>query len=247
MRRRNANIGIYDPPEPSVKVLPDSAKQLYDGAFEQAMTVYRDKGIAESTAWRRTRMAWREGSQRTWEACSGGTCVPWPAAQKLPKPKSDLVGLGVLVEYGYIGKDGVLRVWATDPDQPPILWWDAGSKMLYAFPGTPYPACMLDRQYNTSGSTEQLYETWTKRKPVCGVTDMQIPAVKIHCVGAADTVSYRSDKWNERIDDPRAYGAQEYIHKHWHDVWTWMDNEKNPRAIMIEGGELDVHAKGIIH
>jgi len=239
-------MGIYDPPEPNVNVLPDDAKVVWNATHGDAMTKYGDSGIAETTAWRKVRLSWKETSEGSWQKCSGGSCTPWPAPMKLPLPQKDLVGLGVLVEYGYIGRDGVLRVWGTNSDTPPILWWDDGSKSLYAFPGTPYPPCMLVNPQRDSHAAA-IYETWTKRKPSCGLTELKIPTPIIKCVGAADTVSYRSDKWKQKHDDTRVVGAQEYIHKHWHEVWTWMDNENKPTAIMITGGELDLHAKGIIH
>lgn len=245
-RMSNPGMGIYDPPEPSTSVLPPDAKQVWDAAYEQAMKSYGDAGIAESTAWRKVKLSWKPTAANQWEQCTGGMCRPWPAPQKLPAPASDLIGLGVLVEYGYIDRKGTLIVWGMDQQMPPILWWDDKRKALYAFPGTPYPPCMLLNPQRDSNAAK-LYETWTKRKPECGLTELTIPLPKMTCVGASDTVSYRSDKWKAKHDDPRVVGAQEYIHKHWHEVWTWIDNVKNPKAIMIQGGELDMHAKGIIH
>jgi len=243
-RSRRPNLGIYDPPEPSTGVLSPEAKAQWDRSFEQAMEIYGDRGIAETAAWRRVRMSFRPGANRSWEQCSGGQCKPWPRPQMLPVPNSDLVGLGVLIEYGFIDRNGDLQLRAPDLDFPPILYWDDARKMLYAFPGTPYPACMLKPPKQSNGA--EIYKKWTKRDADC-ISQIQIPIVRMQCMGPSDTISYRSDKWKPKMDDPRVHGAQEYIHKNWHDVWLWQDDPADPSAIMIEGGALDVHAKGIIH
>lgn len=248
--RRMPNLGIHDPPEPSPDVLSGEAREEWDRAYEQAHRAYRDAGIAESSAWRVVRMGYEETSDRMWNACANGQCVPWPKPAMLPAPKTDLVGLGVLIEYGYVDREGNLHIKQPDRQMPPILWWDDVQKLLYAFPGTPYPGCMLEKNPGTlQGDVPgaQVYKRWTKRNPQC-VDSLKIPILKMKCVGVGDTVSYRSDKWKkERSDDPRVPGYQEYIHKHWHGVWVWQDRETDPRAIIIQGGALDLHPKGLIH
>ena len=247
--RRTPNLGIHDPPEPSPDTLSGEARAEWDRAYQQAHQKYNDAGIASSTAWRTVRMGWEESSDRMWQACDNGMCVPWPRPQMLPQPATDLVGLGVLIEYGYVDRDGDLRINQPDREHPPILWWDDVRKMLYAFPGSPYPGCMLEstsllNPQETEGA--EVYKKWTKRNPQC--TDrIMIPIVQMRCVGVADTVSYRSDKWKKKSDDPRVIGSQEYIHKHWRDVWVWQDRVNDPRAIIIQGGALDLHPKGLIH
>lgn len=244
-QRRRPNLGIYDPPEPNVRVLPETAREQWDAAYQQALEIYGDKGVAETTAWRNVRMNWRPGAGRLWEACANGRCVPWPRSMMLPQPQTDLVGLGVLVEYGFVDRRGDLQLRITDRNHPPILWWDDEQKILYAFPGTNYPGCMLMAPDDVKRGRE-IYKKWTKRQADCA-SEIEIPIVRMTCSGAADTVSYRSDKWKKKMVDPRVVGAQEYIHKHWHDVWLWQDDDGDPSAIMIQGGALDVHEKGIIH
>lgn len=249
-RIRRSNMGIYDPPEPSTGVLSPQARRQWDAAYAQAMDLYGDKSIAETTAWRDVRMSWRPGGSKLWEACSVNGCVPWPRPQQLPRPQADLVALGVLIEYGYIDREHRLHVQSTDAYHPPILYWDDELKSLYAFPGQEYPACLIANPKTSADpklrKAADVYKTWTKRQAECAST-VEVPIVNIQCLGVADSTSYRSDKWKGKQDDPRVQTAQEYIHKHWHEVWLWQDSVQNPRAIMIEGGELDLHAKGIIH
>ena len=61
-------------------------------------------------------------------------------------------------------------------------------------------------------------------------------------------MAYASDKWNDPNPDPRLLDAQQYIHNHWYDVWVWQDTDRGlPNVIMIHGGELDLHERGLIH
>jgi hypothetical protein len=258
--QRQSNLGIYDPPEPPLTVLPEDARERWEQVYAEAMEVYRRQEVAEATAWRTVRLSWRPVGNGQWVRCNNNRCVVWPQPKVLPRPRAVLVGQGVLIEYGYVDRSGVLHVIETDRHEPPILYWDKVGKSLYAFPKQHYPAC------NSVPSTPQYqeavktYRMWAKGKTPKCADNTPIPAVQIHAVGVSDTVSYRSDKFDGkdekivRVDlrgtprvDPRVKDATEYIHKHWHDVWTWVDDPRDPSVIYIHGGALDVHAKGIIH
>lgn len=251
-------LGIHDPPEPSINALPPDARARWDEAYAASMAAYNRPDVAEATAWRTVRLSYApaDANGRTWARCANNRCVKWPNARRLPMPKSELVGLGVLIEYGLVDPRGQLHVIPMDRDTPPILWWDNVGKRLYAFPGQTYPGC--DIIPKDMEEAVRVYRRWTKnRKPNCA-SQVVVPDVKVHAVGVADTISYRSDKFDggselrvvelrgTPIQDPTMPKSQEYIHKHWHDVWTWQDSG-DPEAIMIEGGALDLHAKGIIH
>ena len=135
-----------------------------------------------------------------------------------------------------------------DKDHPPILWWDKKRKALYAFPKQPYPTCRYTDDF-VSAEARAEYEKWHKREPEC-FDEIAIPDVKVRPVGAMDSLSYASDKWNDADPDPALLEAQQYIHNHWYDVWVWQDASAKrgvPNAIMIQGGELDLHARGLIH
>ena len=241
---RRRNLGIYDPPHPSPRNLPEDAMREWTRAYDEAMKLYGDDETATATAWRAVRLGWRERGRKQYDRCANGVCS-WPSDMLLPAPKSELVGLGVLVEYAFVDKRGQLQNRFFDGEEP-TLYWDDERKAIYVFPQMPYPICNLQQQRSAGAKT---YEKWHQRQPKC-FSEAQIEVVDLKCVGASDTVSYRSDKWHERMEDPRVRGAQEYIHHNWKDVWTWQDRDNarsRPKAIFIQGGALDLHERGLIH
>ena len=160
-----------------------------------------------------------------------------------------------MIEYVYLDPKEKPRVQTLNRQHPPLLWWDDKRKALYAFPKQEYPSCTPIP--HDMGSATRGYEKWHQREPQCygldviraeDLIDLSIPDVTIRAIGAADSVSYASDKWEDDDPDPRLLQAQEYIHDHWYDVWVWTDTNRGvPNVIMIEGGELDAHEKGLIH
>lgn len=255
---RHDNLGVYDPPEPPVRVLPPEAQERWQEVYDLAMQVYRRNEVAEATAWRTIRLSFQPGADGSWTRCANNRCQAWPSSQTLPQPEFTPVGLGVLIEYGYVDKQGELYIVELDREHPPVVYWDDAGKRLYAFPGIEYGSCdLVPPEMNEAA---KVYQMWAKGRPPQCTNNVEFPHVKMQAVGMADTISYRSDKFDgpsqlEIIvdangvprQDPRMPDAQEYIHKHWHDVRTWQDKPTNPTVIMIEGGALDVHAKGIIH
>lgn len=241
---RAGKLGIYDPPLPSPRQLDDDARRVYDAAYADAVKQYRDDETAQATAWRTVRMQWKKQGKRSWQRCANGSCG-WPAGMMLPEP-GDLVGLGVLVEYAFIDRKGELQVRRFAGDEP-TLYWDETNKAMYAFPTTSYGACSL---YDRPGAEAvDTYERWTQRKPEC-FSEIEIPAATMLALGPSDTVSYRSDKWHDKNPDPRVRGAQEYIHHHFTDVWTFQDTDdprRRPDVIFVTGGHLDLHERGLIH
>ncbi|MCH9637726.1 MAG: hypothetical protein K0U16_07265 [Gammaproteobacteria bacterium] len=242
-RKRNKLQSIHDPPDPSPRTLPDHLQGEWGEAYRDAYDVYGKDDLASRAAWRTVKLQWQQTGKTTWSRCKDGVCY-WPKAHQLPMPKTELVGLGVLVEYVFIDRRGKPHVKELKRSHPPILWWDDERKAIYAFPKHEYPACHpippgMDR-------AEETFERWHQREADC-FTEVKVPKVKIHAIGAGDSVSYASDKWKKEDMDPALRNAQEYIHDHWYDVWVWVDNNRSPNVIMIEGGELDLHEKGLIH
>lgn len=252
-RLRNPLDSIHDPPDPSPRHLPDDTKDDWDEGYDQGYDVYQKKDLAKRQAWRNVKLKWRQTGKKTWKRCSNDLCF-WPSQRKLPFPQATLVALGVLVEYVYLDQRGKPRVATMDRQAPPIMWWDDERKAIYAFPKQGYPACMPAPPGIEDAIA--MYERWHQRQPQCYGKDIirpedllvPIPDVSIRAVGAADSVSYASDKWGEDDPDPALRRAQEYIHNHWYDVWIWQDTTRGtPNVIMIQGGELDAHEKGLIH
>jgi hypothetical protein len=242
-RQLNKLNSIHDPPDPSPRILPPEAQHQWAATYQDGLNTYGKDDLARRAAWREIKLRWKQSGKKTWNRCDGGVCT-WPGPEVLPMPESDLVGLGVLVEYVFLDRAGKLRVMSLDRNRPPILWWDDERKAVYAFPKQDYPACRpIPADMHEAVKT---YEKWHQRRPDC-YDDVVIPDVRIKAVGAGDSLSYASDKWNDPDPDPRLKDAQEYIHNHWYDVWVWQDNMRDPEAIMIEGGELDLHERGLIH
>lgn len=243
-RQRNRLESIHDPPDPSPRALPRAMRERWGEKYRQAHEIYGKDDLASRTAWREMTLHWRQTGEETWDRCGGDVCY-WPSPMDLPMPKTDLVALGVLLEYVYLNKKGEIYVVKYD-DHPPILWWDDAGKALYAFPKAEYPAECKAIPGDMKDALET-YERWHQRKPSCMV-DVDVPEVRIMAVGAADSLSYASDKWDVKNPDPRLTSAQQYIHEHWYDVWLWQDTTRTtPNAVMIHGGELDLHERGLIH
>lgn len=264
-RKRYGNLGVYDPPEPSLKVLPQDARARWQDVYDTAMYRYNRAEIAEATAWRTVRMSWKPNGKGSWVRCANNRCQVWPGPRMVPQPdfkvdgKPALAGLGVLIEYGYIDPDGVLQIVPSDREHPPVLYWDDVGKRLYAFTNIDYAGCDLIPDTEDWERAGNVIRRWRKgQDPQCA-SSIVVPRKRIFAVGVADTVSYRSSKFDGKSElkvidlrgkprqDPREPESQEYIHKHWNDVWTWQDDEAAPSIIVIEGGALDVHSKGIIH
>lgn len=245
-RRRNALDSIHDPPDPSPRTLPEEARGEWGEAYRDAMKVYRKDDLAARAAWRKVTLRWKQTGKKTWSRCKNGVCY-WPETFDIPDPQMELVGLGVLVEYVFIDQRGKMHVREMDPDHPPILWWDDEIKALYAFPKQKYPECRYTEDF-VSERAKKVFEKWTQRPPEC-FDAVGMPDVVVKPVGAADSLSYASDKWNDPNPDPALRSAQQYIHEHWYDVWVWQDTRAGvePNAIFITGGELDLHERGLIH
>ena len=247
-RRGNDLPSIHDPPDPSPRILPPEARAEWGDAYRDGHDVYDKDDLAQRAAWRTIKLRWKQTGKKTWRRCQDGVCR-WPSAARTPEPEAVLVGLGVLVEYVFIDKRGRLHVRELDRGHPPILWWDDERKAIYAFPKQKYPACapIPNALDEATEAAAEVYERWHQRDPEC-FTDVRVPDLKLHAVGAGDSISYASDKWNDPDPDPRLLEAQEYIHDHWYDVWVWQNTDRGiPSVIIIEGGELDLHEKGLIH
>lgn len=245
---RNGLDSVHDPKDPSPEVLPDQAKAVWGESFRDALGVYESEELAVKSAWREVRMKWQHDGAETWDRCKNGSCY-WPKDIKLKKPKTHPVSIGVLVEYVIMDKSGVLHVVRlNDVGLPPRLYWDDKLKACFAFPGMEYEACSL-RPDEVDATAREVYEKWHKREAECFL-DPEFPVgSKLVAVGAGDSLSYASDKWSDPDPDPALASAQQYIHNHWYDVWVYQDAPAGemPSVVMITGGELDLHERGLIH
>ncbi len=97
----------------------------------------------------------------------------------------------------------------------------------------------------------KMLSTWAKgREAKCHVP-VPLPDVMVVPVGVADTLVYRSDKFDgPRNPHPDQQGSQEYVHQFDDDVFveeSKFSATKPPAAVLISGGRLDVEAAGIVH
>jgi hypothetical protein len=238
---RQANFfdsGIYEPPPASPSRLSPANRAIWDDAYENAYAAYTEgndtlpnvEDIAKRSAW------------RTLDAIR----APEQEPRRVPTEASCIV-LGRLLEYSFVDMNGHLHIRTMQEPDPPELLWDHQRKLLYCFPQIRPTHC--SQIPPNMKAVADLYERWAQRPPHC-YNDLEIPAYKVHAVGLADTVSYRSDKWNDESDAVGLGDATPYIHDLGRDVWCWMDADnppRQPKAIVIGGGRLDMHEKGLIH
>lgn len=243
---RLRNDDVHEPPNPSPSVLPPQPKALWDHVENQSWDIYGEHAeqhkIPEKTAWKAVRMFYED---------AGGQWVPkaepdYELPYILPDP-GDVAWLGKLIEYVWIdGQGGVYK--RTFSEYPPDLWWNDVQKTLYSFPTAHVPEHCLPIPQDLK-DTAHMFKRWAQRDAECS-KEVTIPMVRLYPRGAADSVSYRSDKWNDKNPDIQLKGSNEYIHMHGDKVWVWEDCPEicdMPNAVMFRGGRLDVEERGIIH
>lgn len=243
---RIRNDEAHEPANPSPQVLHGDARRFWNEVEEQAWEIYGEHAeqhsIPEKTAWKAVRMRFEP---------HGNVWVPKRHAEQeipyiLPNP-GDTAWLGKLIEYVWITSEGEIYK-RSFGDTPPDLWWNKDQKTLYSFPTAHVPdQCLIIPP--DLDATAEMFKTWSQRNAKCANL-IDVPMVRMYPRGAADSVSYRSDKWHDENPDPRLSGSGEYIHMHGDRVWVWEDTtdvHETPNAIMIRGGRLDVEERGIIH
>lgn len=234
------NSSLYEPRPKSPDSLTGNARKQWDYGYRRAKSMYGGVGdtipnldeVSRRSAW------------RSLDALESD----WPEDQVLPEP-GPCIGLGRMIEYAFIDSIGNLQIrsFASD-DDPPEVYWDHKNKRIYCFPHIRQTSC--SRIPNELRGAAEHYKTWSKREPKC-YDELEIPDdLVIVPVGMADSITYRSDKWEKRSNSKGLIDGATYIHDHGPKVWTWQDDDPDdglPQVIMIQGGRLDMHAKGLIH
>jgi hypothetical protein len=179
-----------------------------------------------------------------------------------------------LIELTWIAADGTLQVQRFSAPGLPDVLWNRKTKILYMFPDVELGegVCQIPKQGSSRvprilrnlmsplradddvfvGLDDQvkMYKLWAKRGPTCR-HKITIPEDPIVAFGAADTIVYRSDKWQKEPNpDPDKMGSQEYLHQFGLDVAieeTPSRRDRRPASIVVRGGKLDVLEGGIAY
>jgi len=247
---------LVEPSNPSPDVLPPDARALWDDVALQSQEIYGEHAdqheLPEKSAWRTVRMHWQKNG-RTWVPKNLKYELPFV----LPSPE-DVAWLGLLIEYVWITPDGELfkRDWTKKNGKPipdekqnaPALWWSKESKTLFAFPTTKTAGPCLPIDADMKDQAE-MFRRWAQRNAECQL-GFEVPRARMHWRGMGDSLSYRSDKWNDRNEERGLPGSREYIHTHTDGVGVYedtLDINQDPNIVVIRGGQLDVEERGIIH
>lgn len=203
-----------------------------------------------------------------------GQALPIGKQQPIPPPQ-ETATLCKLVELTWIAEDGNLQVQRFQEPGLPDVFWNRRTKILYMFPGTPLDAgqCVTVPQTPSRmprvlrnlvgffapleggddtfiGLKDQvgMYKIWTNgRQPTCR-HEITISGKPIMAYGVADTIVYRSDKWDKKPNPhPDKVGSQEYLHQFGLDVAVEETGGDPPPQIVIRGGKLDVLEGGIAY
>lgn len=196
--------------------------------------------------------------------------------QELPPP-GETATLCKLVELTWIAEDGELQVQRFGEPGLPDVFWNRDTKILYMFPDTELGegVCIAPSAAPPSrtprilrnlanlfsplrsqndvfiGLEDQvaMYKLWAKRSPTCK-HNLTVPEEPIVAYGIADTIVYRSDKWQKQPNPhPDKRGSQEYLHQFGLDVAIeeTPNDDQRPAAVVIRGGKLTVLEGGIAH
>lgn len=238
--------GIHVPNNPSPRTIkPAEARQFWDKAKKVAQDYYGSDDTASHTAWRALRTFYKERDGQ-WTRRQGDRVLLDPSrlpAAPVGEP-GDLVTLGVILEYTFLDPEANLIVRRFPDADPPKLYWQHDTKVLWVFPGTGMEEC--SNPYESPQAARE-FKRWAQRNAECRQV-IDVPATTVTLQGMADTVVYRSDKWHGRNHDQlRMPGSQEYIHQFGQGVGVWQDQGNPPSALCFQGGCLDMEERGIIH
>ena len=156
-------------------------------------------------------------------------------------------GLAKFIEIAWIDARGVLHIQRfTEPGLPDLAWNDR-TKVLMVFPTTEVPD-VCHRNLQGLEREAKMISKWAKgRKAKCAIP-MQVDDYLTTPLGVADTIVYRSDKFDgKRNPHPDLRGASEYVHQFDDDVFVEGSETSPPDAILVSGGKLDVKPGGIVH
>lgn len=257
----SADDGYTKPPSSRS---PEEARQLWDEVFKNAENYYRGQRapdpdvLASNTAWKTVELYYRKtptgklvkrnpSGELQVGATADGEKVYFDEQPEVMDEPGNVTWLGKVVELAWIDAKGNLRIQRFRDPGLPDLAWNHTTKTLMTFPTAHVPAICDPSLVGLEEQAKMLGRWAQGREAKCHVP-IQIQSLKVAPVGVADTLVYRSDKFDgKRNPHPDLKGAQEYVHQFNDDVFVEESAGKPPEAILISGGRLDVEERGIIH
>lgn len=265
----SADDGYSQPPG---KGAPEEVQQAWHEAYRKAEAYYRSQRapdpdvLASNTAWKTILLDWNKGitgkftRKRNPERIRVGKTrggkvsylgsAPHKAADASKHPR-----LGKVIEIAWVDPsrgEPFLHVQRFHEPGLPDLVWDDDKKVLMFFPNVSPVGGPESGDLSGLGKQSKVYKRWAKGRAPRGKASRNVPDDELVApVGVADTIVYRSDKFDKSISHhPDLRGAKEYVHQFDDDVFVEQSRSfKNnpPDVVNILGGRLDVLPGGIVH
>lgn len=251
--------------------------------YYEAQAAPSPDNLARNTAWKTVKLFWseprkgqyreRNPNDRVIAGTYRGEVIHVGQTRPLPEP-GKTAGLCKLLELTWIAHDGTLQVQRFQEPGLPEVFWNKKTQILYVFPMLELGegVCKVPKERGGSrilrnllapfqgnddtfiGLEDQvkMYRLWAKRDPQCRY-NLTVPSEPIVAYGVADTIVYRSDKWEkDKWPDgvnphPDKRGSQEYLHQYGLDVAIEETPGDPPPSIVMRGGKLTVMEGGIAH
>ena len=240
---------------------PADVRDVWQNAYVNAKDYYTSErapspdNLARNTAWKTVKMFWEQPSKGRFRMRNPnepivagsvkGTTIGVGQERPLTEP-GKTTALCKLIELSWIAPDGSLQVQRFEQPGLPDVFWNKKSKILYMFPEVE----LVDGVCGSDvflGLRDQfkMFRTWAKRDPRCRY-EIDVPLDPVIAVGVADTIVYRSDKWQKEPNPhPDKLGSQEYLHQFGLDVAVEEAQGDPPPTIQVRGGKLTVLEGGI--
>jgi hypothetical protein len=197
-------------------------------------------------------------------------------SQRLAPQPGQVGKLGKLLEITFIDPAGRFRVQRFDEPGLPDLLWNDDLRALFAYPAMdPSTHCIPLEHVDARAANRysgfrnrgrvpdhlsdgvEIVERWHQRPARCYEV-IDPPDEVVTVIGMADTVVYRSDKWephgeptwNEAgkfNDHPDLEGSQEYVHQY--DIGVVLEESTGypPETVVMHGGKLEAWKEGLVY
>jgi len=124
----------------------------------------------------------------------------------------------------------------------PVLWWNPEHRILAVINGAEPPPRRAVDPYSIRAREVRVYEAFHGRD-VTGARSQDIPAGKLHKLGRAVSIAYRSNK--------RSGGGDGRMRTYEHDFAPsdvlWSQNKRGRSLLAVTGPRLTVNDRGIVY